>query len=532
MIKGESLMEESLRIKIDTKDRVGMVLDVLKVLSENNINIISMEVSPGVIFLKLDNLPEQKWLKLKEEVQKTKGVENITEIELLPYERRERQIKAVLDSVSEGIIAVDKNGHITIFNPVAEKILQLKEEEVLGKPLKEVLPIDAPMLKTLKTGRGYDNEEIMIDGPKGRSHYITTGRPIKNEYGRTIGAVASLKDMSKVRELVYSITKPSMITFDDIIGESPAIKRVKNLAKTVARSDSTVLLIGESGTGKELFARAIHMASPRSNNPFVPVNCAALPDTLLESELFGYEEGAFTGARKGGKQGLFEFAQRGTIFLDEIGELVPHLQVKLLRVLQEGRVRRIGGNQEIKIDVRVIAATNKDLEEKIRKGEFREDLYYRLNVIPIYIPPLRERKEDIPILLDYFIEKFKAKMNIIEDIKVDGEAMKKLMSYSWPGNIRELANIVERGINLAGSNIIKPENLLVNTDDEKIYDNCNDNPPYQEEIIPLKEATSRAEKEVIEKALKKYKSSREAGRVLGVSHTTILNKMKRYNIKL
>ena len=267
------------------------------------------------------------------------------------------------------------------------------------------------MIKTLVTGESYDNEEMIINTEKLKSHYITSGRPILDEEGNPIGAVASLKDFENVMELIHIFTQPPMITFDEILGESKEMTRVKQLARIVAKSDSTVLIRGESGTGKELFARSIHMASPRRDKPFVPVNCAALPDTLLESELFGYEEGAFTGAKKGGKQGLFKYADKGTLFLDEIGEMSTHLQVKLLRVLQENKVRRVGADEEIPIDVRIITATNRNLEELIKNGQFREELYYRLNVIPLLIPPLRDRKEDIPILSHAFIKKLSYKMN-------------------------------------------------------------------------------------------------------------------------
>ncbi len=211
-------------------------------------------------------------------------------------------------------------------------------------------------------------------------------------------------------ELVYSMTSSPDITFDDILGISDGIEYAKKIARMVANSNSTVLIRGESGTGKELFARSIHRASRRKDGHFVPVNCGALPDSLLESELFGYEDGAFTGARRGGKQGLFRFADGGTLFLDEIGELSPHLQVKLARVLQEGKIRRIGGTEEIKVDVRIIAATSRNLEEMLEKGLFRDDLYYRLNVVPLFVPPLRQRKEDIPILVESFIKKVSENM--------------------------------------------------------------------------------------------------------------------------
>ena len=248
------------------------------------------------------------------------------------------------------------------------------------------------------------------------------------------------------------------VTFNDIIGKSIIINNIKKQAMLISKSTSTVLIQGESGTGKEIFSRAIHAASNRASAPFITINCAAIPDNLLESELFGYEEGAFTGAVKGGKVGKFQLANTGTLFLDEVGEIPIHLQAKLLRALQEKKIQRVGGNRDIDIDIRVIAATNRDLEEMTELGEFRKDLYYRLNVIPITIPPLRERKSDIPQLLEHYVNQY----NYILDKKISGfsrEAINCINEYNWPGNIRELQNMVEYCVNIADSNEIQQNEL-------------------------------------------------------------------------
>ncbi|HQD42512.1 MAG TPA: sigma 54-interacting transcriptional regulator, partial [Bacillota bacterium] len=294
-------MEEYRRLLVNTRDRIGMTLDVLQVVYRYNLNIAAMEVSPGKIFLKIQSCPAGVLEKLKKDISALEGVKEQFLIELMPYEERERQLKAVMDSVDEGIVAVDARGRINIFNPSAEKILNYRAEEVLGKPVSEVLADDIPMLNSLKTGQGYDNEEIMLKTARGVSNYITSGRPIKNEKDQIVGAVALIKDIKRVLELVYSMTSSPDITFDDILGISDGIEYAKKIARMVANSNSTVLIRGESGTGKELFARSIHRASRRKDGHFVPVNCGALPDSLLESELFGYEDGAFTGARRGGK---------------------------------------------------------------------------------------------------------------------------------------------------------------------------------------------------------------------------------------
>ncbi|MFY9370983.1 MAG: sigma 54-interacting transcriptional regulator [bacterium] len=501
-----------------------MVLDVLRVLSQEGANIITMEVAPGVINVKFTGVDAAGALRLEESLRSLPDIYGLREIEVLPHEERERQLKAVLDSVSEGIIAVDKRGMITTLNPVAEQILQVNRQKAIGQHLANVVPADVPMLRILETGQGYNNKEIILATKRGRSHYITTGRAIKDERGETVGAVAALKDMSEVRELVFSLTRPPVITFSDIIYASGAMGRVVEMAKMVARGNSTILIRGESGTGKELFARAIHTAGPRRRRPFVALNCAALPDALVESELFGYEEGAFTGAKRGGKQGLFELAHQGTIFLDEIGELSPHLQVKLLRVLQENKVRRVGGREEIPVDVRVIAATNRNLEEMVRKGDFREELYYRLNVIPLYIPPLRDRMEDLPVLVENCLQKFNRVLK--KKVKrIHPQVLERFRRHSWPGNVRELENVLERAMNLVEGDEIRPEHIFI----EDLT-----TPGFGFHQIAghsLKELKEQLEREVISRMLAKYGAARPAARALGISHTALLRKIKKYNLR-
>jgi transcriptional regulator of aroF, aroG, tyrA and aromatic amino acid transport len=322
---------------------------------------------------------------------------------------------------------------------------------------------------------------------------------------------------------VYTVTKPN--TFDDIVHVSQAMQRAINLAKLVSHNDSTVLIRGESGTGKELFARAIHMESPRRDKTFAPINCAALPDTLLESELFGYEEGSFTGAKKGGKQGLFEYADGGTIFLDEIGELSASLQAKLLRVLQEGKVRRIGGNSERSVNVRIIAATHRSLEDMLRKNLFRDDLYYRLNVIPIRIPPLRERKEDLPLIIQSLLLKLnhRLKKNVTH---ISDTAMHKLMQHNWLGNVRELENVVERAVSVAFQGEITQEHIIL--DQETVSTSRALSPAP---LRKLKDALSEVEYQILKEAISKYGTSRQVGKILGLSHTAVLSRMHKYNLR-
>ncbi|HEY8911211.1 MAG TPA: sigma 54-interacting transcriptional regulator [Desulfosporosinus sp.] len=341
----------------------------------------------------------------------------------------------------------------------------------------------------------------------------------------------------QLKEIISRIDRTrQLLAFEGIVYQSEKMRHVVETAKMVAKGNSTVLLRGESGTGKELFARAIHMESLRSLAPFIPINCAAIPESLLESELFGYEEGSFTGAARGGKKGLFEQADQGTLFLDEIGEIPTMVQVRLLRVLQENTIRRVGGAKELPVDVRIIAATHRNLEEMIQRREFREDLYYRLNVIPLRIPPLRERYEDIPLIAQHLTRKISEKLGKPE-IHITKESMDLLMNQPWPGNVRQLENTLERIINVMDSAEIEPRLLYEWTDlvspqhsAEREAESLQIKIPIDKEWPTLKKIVSEVEKQVLMRVLETHSSSRKAGRLLGVSNTTILNKMKSYDI--
>ena len=313
--------------------------------------------------------------------------------------------------------------------------------------------------------------------------------------------------------------------FDKIIGNSKSIKSVKSKASKIARSNSTILITGESGTGKELFARAIHSASCRAKEPFIAINCGAIPDSLLESELFGYDRGAFTGANREGKPGKFELANKGTVFLDEVGDMPLHLQVKILRVLQEKVIQRVGGTKDIPVDVRIIAATHQNLRELVEKRLFREDLYYRLNVIPIHIPPLRERPDDIPVLIEYLFSKFPKIMgkNILGFTK---EALETLKNYTWPGNVRELENAIEYAVNFCPNEEMISQEYL---------------PPWlTDSAAPIsdedfKQKLEQSEIELLKDALQKMGRSLEAkeqiAKKLGISVSTLYRKLRKYNIE-
>lgn len=436
------------------------------------------------------------------------------------------RLEAVVDSVYEGVLAIDSQGLITHFNRSAERMFGVKKDQVVGQPVQHIFN-DMLLLDLLRSGKGFKAREYFINFKGKKLHFWITAKPIRSGERDTVGIVATFRDFREAQKLAYQIvTTQEMMGFNDIIGESKAIREVTVKAAKIARSNSTVLILGESGTGKEVFARAIHSDSGHGHKPFVPINCGAIPEHLLESELFGYEEGAFTGARRGGKPGKFELANGGTIFLDEIGNMSLYLQAKLLRVLQERVVERVGGTEGVPLSIRVIAATNRDLSDMVRRGRFREDLYYRLSVIPLVIPPLRERKEDIPMLLDYFMHRFAGLLaKNIEGFSKS--AMQMCLDYSWPGNIRELINAVEYAINLEEGMQIMPGSLPPRLRDSKEKPRL---PVGTTEIIPLEQL----ERESINRALELFGWSEEgkirAAIALGISRATIYRKISKYRL--
>ncbi len=357
--------------------------------------------------------------------------------------RSESQLDILLQVLDDGIIGMNAEGIISSYNEGAENIIGYKKEEMIGRYGLDIL-YNIPFEYVLKNIRPVKEKLIKVNG----YDVVVSVHPIIHS-NRFYGSVAIIKKFSdaekkqhKLRAQLIGKGHRAKYRFEDILGESDVIKKCKDIGKRMANSDSSILISGESGTGKELFAQAIHNSSRRKDYQFVAVNCGALPESLLESELFGYEEGAFTGARKGGKLGLFELAHNGTLFLDEIGEMPLNLQMRLLRVLQEREVMRIGGDRLIKVDIRIIAATNRDLKEMVIKGGFREDLYYRLNVLPLKIPPLRARKEDIFILIEEMRKGFKG------DFHFTQKAKQTLLDHNWKGNVRELRNYIEYFANL------------------------------------------------------------------------------------
>lgn len=451
-------------------------------------------------------------------------------------------IDAIIDSLFDGIWIMDKGGMVLRINKASEKINSISEDQVIYKSINDLVEegklINPTTPDVLKRKVPVSK---LIELKNGRQ-CLATGNPVFDEEGEIGLVVVIERDMTELNRLRSDLEKTRALSeeyrielsmfrdpkslLSDVIIRSSLMKRVLNTALKVALVDSTVLIYGESGVGKGLFATLIHKASKRKEGPFIRVDCSAIPQSLIESELFGYEKGAFTDARKKGKPGLFEMAEGGTLFLDEIGELSLNIQVKLLRFIESNEVVRIGGTQSKKIDTRIITATNRNLETMVKDGQYRRDLFYRLSVVPINIPPLRERSEDIPPLVNFFLEKFKRKCSI--DRVILPNALDCICGYSFPGNIRELANLIEQLVVLSPHKHISIEDLP---------SQVRTNFPISNETLTydkwdIRKAVKNLEKEIIIRAIKRFGSQKRVADHLKINQSTVARKIKRYNIKI
>lgn len=451
-----------------------------------------------------------------------------------------KEMEYILDSSLDGIWITDGKGIVLYVNQSNERMIGISKEDMLGRNCKELVEkkyfqssatMEAIKTKSAVTMRGYNYRTNI--------HVLISSKPILDKQNNVLYVINNVRDETQMKEAMTLLRRKDRMIHEqqekiqsllslqnkktedyEVIAASQKMKQVLNMAERVGHFDSTVLILGESGSGKEVIADTIVRNSSRMGQAFVKVNCGAIPENLIESELFGYEAGAFTGASKKGKMGMFELANKGTILLDEIGELPQHLQVKLLRVLQERKIVRVGGVETVDLDIRVLAATNADLEQLVRDGVFRSDLYYRLNVVTIDIPPLRERREDIPKLIQYYKEIYTKKYGLKKEFSEKSVAA--MCSYGWPGNIRELQNVIE--------------NLVIMTDGERIEYNSLpaqikgaqriDSMITIDKIMPLKDAVESIEQEMIQRALEKYGNTRAAAKALGVNQSTVVRKMQ------
>ncbi|MDG1733363.1 MAG: sigma 54-interacting transcriptional regulator [Thalassotalea sp.] len=504
-----------MRIEIASLDRVGITQEILAIFAENNWDLQAMEVSQYHTYIQLKD-SHIKFSVIAKELNQVSGVEAFKQIELLPGERKSQQLQVLLAKIPEPIIDIDKNGLILVVNKSAADALNLDDQDLIGRPLHSFIE---QRLRIHSSGQSV-TQEVTFAG----AQYFADITPVKNEQAIN-GAVIVLRSLKTVGRHLSQLQRGHFNSFDAIIGESKDIIAVKEQTRRFANLDLPVLITGETGTGKELLAKALHNNGSRSNKPFLAINCAALPEHLLESELFGYAPGAFTGAQSSGKPGLFELADGGSIFLDEIAEIPLYLQAKLLRFLEDFTIRRVGGIKDRKVDVRIISATHQKLLSNVSDKIFREDLYYRLNVLNLHLPALHQRGDDINLLVQHFLTNAAKQLNN-DNMSISSDAMHKIKGYHWPGNIRQLQNTLFRLVALSETEQIQPEDIIFEDSDSKLHLPING----FDHVENWQQAQQNFEYELLTALYPLYPSTRKLADRLQVSHNKIAMKLRQNNI--
>jgi TyrR family helix-turn-helix protein len=502
-----------MRIELIGENRVGITQEVLACLSQHNLDLAAVEVVAGYIYLNIPQLETDRQQALFSLLMNVPGISQIRRIEWLPNERRRLHLDALLSSLPDPVFAVDSSGRVLSANRAATIALDTSESNLISTHIEG----------WVKSGNGGLLESSMLE-----KEVTLAGQPYWLEQIAMVGPTQSdrmliLQAPNRLGHQVSRVHMGERSGFNAIIGQSEALNRVKEQARRFAAIPAPLLIQGETGTGKELFARAVHLSSPWHEAPFLALNCAALPENLVESELFGYAPGAFSGASRGGKPGLLELADGGTAFLDEIGEMSPYVQAKLLRFIQDGSFRRVGGKEERRVNVRVVCATHRNLQQSVKAGHFREDLMYRLNVLNLELPSLRERPADIAPLSDLFVTRAREQIGC-PPTSLTREARTLLSRHPWPGNVRQLENLLFRTVALHPGKTLGTEELQQSgLDTEELN---QDNEPEN-----WKTAQATFEKDLLSRMIKSYPSTRKLARQLGVSHTTIADKLRAYDIK-
>ncbi|HHQ4652507.1 TPA: transcriptional regulator TyrR [Aeromonas hydrophila] len=512
-----------MRLEVSCEDRLGLTRELLDRLVEHNIDLRGIEIdTSGIIYLNFPELEFRDFQHLMPEIRRIPGVYDVKTIPYMPSEREHHEIEALLKALPDLVFSLDAKGKVTQANQSALTTLALPVEEVRGAAL-------GSLVKGFSFSRWLEASEIRPQTCKlsiNGEEYLADLMPlfVAEEKGRQAlaGAVVVLKSARRVGMHFSALHAVEVGGFEHLQAESQKMKQVLAQASKLAMQDAPLLIVGETGTGKELLARACHGASLRSSHPFMALNCAAMPDNVAESELFGYAPGAF-GNNTEGKRGVLELASGGTLMLDEIGDMSPHLQTKFLRVLQDGVFRRVGDEQEVKVNVRFICTTQKQLLDLVHEGKFREDLYYRLNVLSLALPPLRERKADIMALAQQFVSRFASELQRPRP-RFTRNMAEYLTAYRWPGNVRQLRNCLYRAMTLLEGDEIGPEHvdLPVAADAMPLIDEWFEG--------GLDEAVKRFESRLLERLYPTFPSTRQLAKRLGVSHTAIANKLREYGI--
>jgi transcriptional regulator of aroF, aroG, tyrA and aromatic amino acid transport len=508
-----------MRISVFFTDRVGIAQEILAILARRVLDVSAVEVDPPHIFFEAPALTAAGLPALREELQQVLGVLSVAELEMLPGARRRLYLDALLASQADPVLAVDARGVVVVANAAAVAASGINEPQLIGTSLQELT--GDPQLANALIDKAYrlPATEVQIGGES----YLLETVALHETSGTVAGAVLTLHAPHRLGERLSALQNYNAGGFEAILGNSPAIQQLKLRAVRMAQVDAPLLIRGETGTGKELVAHACHAGSRRKDQPFFALNCAALPESLAESELFGYAPGAFTGALRGGRPGLLELTDGGTLFLDEIGEMSAYLQAKLLRFLNDGSFRRVGGDRELKANVRIVSATHRSLEEMVNTGNFRQDLLFRLDVLQLKLPPLRERTQDILPLAQVFVDRACAQTGRPR-ARLSKSASMALLENPWPGNVRQLQNVIFRAVTMTEAPVIEAENLELAVANSAVESDA------LEDVASLDEAVARFERALLTRLFPQYPSSRKLAERLQTSHSAIATRLRKYGI--
>lgn len=506
-----------MRIDVQFSDRVGIAQEILAALARRSFNVTAVEVLPPHVYVEAPALDDSGLVELREELLSVTGVQTVSAVGMLPGAQRSLYLDALLASQPDPVFAIDADGKIVLANRAALSVCGLNADEVAGTAIQLLIGLPTFMDQLARQAYHLPATEVDVNGEP----YLLETTPLHEDGGRVAGAVLTLHAPTRLGERLSAMQNLNAGGFDAVLGESAEMLQLKSRAARMALVDAPLLITGETGTGKELLAHACHAASPRSQQPFFALNCAALPENLAESELFGYSPGAFTGALRGGKPGLLELADGGTVFLDEVGEMSPYLQAKLLRFLNDGSFRRVGGDRELKVNVRIISATHRALDEMVITGSFRQDLLYRLNVLNLHVPPLRERTDDILPLARALLAQACTQANH-RPARLSPAASAALLTNPWAGNVRQLQNVIFRAVTMTDATVIDVADLELAGSLER---GGPDAP-----IESLAQAVADFEKDLLSRMYREFPSTRRLALRLKTSHSAIATRLRRYQI--
>lgn len=509
-----------MRIDVLFSDRVGIAQEILAAVARRAFNVTAVEVEPPHVFLEAPALDESGLQSLRADLLGVRGVREVNAVGMLPGARRGLYLDAMLASQPDPIFALDERGLVVVANRAAITACGIPGAAVIGLPVDQILGV--PHLMAVLAAQDFHLSGLEVE--LGGESYMLETTPLREASGRVAGVVATLHAPSRMGERLSALRHHDAGGFEAILGSSGNMVQLKLRAARMALVDAPLLITGETGTGKELLANACHAASSRSQQPFFVLNCAALPENLAESELFGYTPGAFTGALRGGKPGLLELADRGTVFLDEVGEMSPYLQAKLLRFLNDGSFRRVGGDREIRVNVRIISATHRALDEMVRDGTFRQDLYFRLNVLTLHMPALRDRPDDILPLAQALLARACAQAGH-PAMRLSPAASAALLTNPWVGNVRQLQNVIFRAVTMT-------DRLVIDVGDLELASTsaAPAGQPFGTQVVSLEQAVADFERALLLRLYRDFPSSRKLARRLGTSHSAIASRLRRYGI--